>query len=475
MKQAFSFPKETWGLVAVSILLFLITYIKIELPQRKLAESIKKEQQLFDEDQLGAMKSLKLPNVIFHFTTDGVLLGEERIETDPERLEILFNLLDSLVVSRRLDSFNVNEPLLNSYLGDHPVSLSFEFENDKLEFRIGKKLDYEDGFYVFLVKSGSPAGSLLVVNDTTPQTSPLPEDVFRLNPYKYEKALRTVELPAHFFENKFIFNSKMLGQTQTVSFSNWRNRAFSLNLVQRATLPPAYPGIKYYDPAINDYLGNLLKLKAKIIFYQIDVKLLKNKMADVNLGGEVEAAEKIQIFNNYGSLDGIFVWTSFKPDRLYEIDHSVEKILMPNLQDFWDRRPLNNALSADEFTGTKEEFFSVAFPQGGEQKLKIPLGPNFLVARQDDRTKPMPNHQTFVNLFNTIINQADMLSLLEIDESKLLQQAWFELSYAGTRLFLTEVDGVLTFIDPDRKIKFHYSDSELLTNIGRSFTDYFFL
>lgn len=467
--------QETLLLSLCAVLLLILTYFVIEVPEREMVSSLKKEQQLFDEKILGEMKNLQLPRVKFYFEQDKVLLNDEKIAADPEKISLFFNQLNSLAVTRRLDSFDLSEPRLKNYLGDDPVEMKFEFEKGLLNFKVGKKLEFEDGFYVLLIDKENHTGKLLVVNDTTPQTSPLPEDVFRLNPYKYERVVRALNLPLHYFEEKSILTEFDSSKVNSISFSSWRNRAFSVNLASLTTAPAAWDGLKYLPKAFNDFITNLKSLKAQMVFYNINKDLLKNQLAHIKIESGLESFFTIAVFNNYGSLDGIFVWTSLSSDKVYEIDHHSEKTLMPNLQDFWDKRPLNNANSQNDFTGLKEEFFKITFPQGGQQELKIPLGPNFLVQRLDKKKKPLPNHHAFVNLFNLLVNQPRMVSLLEDNELDDLKNSIFQLDYNQTPLYLTKLERSLVFIDPQRKLKFHYEDEQLNQSIAYSFTDYFFL
>ena len=48
---------------------------------------------------------------------------------------------------------------------------------------IGDKLNFSENFYLRL------NGKSFIVRDTTPQTRPLPKEIYRLNPYKHKKLL----------------------------------------------------------------------------------------------------------------------------------------------------------------------------------------------------------------------------------------------------------------------------------------------
>lgn len=147
----------------------IFTYELEEKGDRENREREKKKHQLIDPKIMGSLLSFKTAQASLLFS-DGEIFSEKTKEKmDGPRVQDFFNRLQSLRVEKTIEREHIEKLGDHHFFPENPHHyFSFGFEGGEVDFILGKKLDFDETFYMKVV-SKTEGERYLVVRDTGPR------------------------------------------------------------------------------------------------------------------------------------------------------------------------------------------------------------------------------------------------------------------------------------------------------------------
>jgi hypothetical protein len=316
----------------------------------------------------------------------------------------------------------------------------------------------------------------LMVRDASLQEKALTEELYRLNPMKYHRLRAMLQKERDFFDDLALFSEEERKKViQKVSISTFRNLAFHIDVEKKETRPTALTNMRSDPRAIDEFIQRLSNLEANAIYRPMRFELLKKPLGEIKIQYVKNEMITLKIFQDYGKLHGFFVVLDESP-ILYEFSHAQIPLLIPSLQQFWDRRPFS-LVKNENIEDIKNQEFDIQFAQTDSQHLRIPFNENFVVERTKQGAQPI--HQSFAQLFGLMFSPAERVSLLDLFERKEIvdivksKHAALQLKFHDQDIRIEEREGELRVINLSHGLIFHYPQGADYFKLGLNPQDYF--
>ena len=436
-------------------------YLFDELAQTRRDELSDKKSRLFDPEKLGEIRSIKTPGIKLT-KKNGFFYTQNETLVDADKLDYFFDRLSQIRIKRILKKSELKEVNTKVLFPNLREMVTFTFQQEKLSFLLGKKLDVDQSFYMEVQRK--TGNTQLIAYDPSFMDGPYLKKDEATSPRKYFRLKTLLSLDDKYFKDNHIFKKKYFKDIvfSKASVSNIRNRPFSLNFSTKTSTPETYPELPYLQNAFLNFQNSIKSLMANESYYSFTKKKLKEKLSTMILEASGKS-HQLQLFRRYGKLSGYFVMTSF--DKvLYEIDGKSASLFFLNVQDFWDRRPLPFQF------GMKDELFEMSFDEGNRLKLKLPYRKGFHVLMDDKNEKIRPVKKNFISLFSLLIRQADHVSQSDILDLKKVKSK-IQLYFDGFVIHAMLKNNELLLFNQVKKIIYHYRTDD---SVKLNMEDYFY-
>ena len=290
-------------------------------------EKLAAASRLIEPSKLGRLVMFQTRKASLIFKGDDVFTEKNHIPCDKRKVQDFFDALVSLKVVRIIEAEQIERLGERHFFDDPTPHLKFIFENTTLGFVLGKKLNFNETFYMKIIEDKNERYA--IVKDTSPITKIyLQEDVGRSN-LPYLKFLEAANTADHFFYDTHIFQKKGGTDFHKASFSD-----YSLNFRQLRTLPPASEGTLYDEKAFQKFYNNLINLKGRELIVEYGKQLLGQKMGSLTLEDIKGDTVVLDLYNRYRDIKGNFLTSNMNP-YLYEIMPNDATLFEKTIQDFW--------------------------------------------------------------------------------------------------------------------------------------------
>lgn len=293
--------------LSINILLVVLTYFFVEKDAVKKLGKNRQNDFLFSENLLKEQKEIQL--------NDFKLIKKKEWIFEDRHLD---QLLDQQFVTNILSQLS-NIKIQRTLPSEFSHNFLCSFRVGEYHFDIGEKVNYNDHFYVKL------NGENFIVKDTTPQTHPLPKEIYRLNPYKHGKLLSFCKSDKIHLLKKYIFKDLDISNFK---YSPSRGFVFSVDFKKFTGQPTPLNGHVYDKRKIAQFKKNLSMI-------QVDKYVIDRPFLDGEKIGQLEINNsKLDLFRadgqNFLFLEKESLWTK------------VENIDLINMyyQDLWDTKLL---------------------------------------------------------------------------------------------------------------------------------------
>ena len=128
---------------------------------------------------------------------------------------------------------------------------------------IGNKLNYNEYFYL------QYGLEKFIVHDTSPQTTPLTEEIFRINPYKHKRLIDFCSASLKEIISHTIFEN-LAFDTLEVKYRN--QLPFFINFTAQKTSPPSIKGIDYHHKNFKRFKETMKSIQVSRFLEQVDEK-----------------------------------------------------------------------------------------------------------------------------------------------------------------------------------------------------------
>ena len=369
---------------------------------------VKKEYGRLLEIQTPFNHLIRKNDAIVHFKTN-FKVNNEKMD---EFLKRIANIRSKKILKKE-DITN-----LKDFFPEQFPKITFRMEKTTIEFRLGKKLDFSQDFYVEVITDG--ISKYAIAHDTTPFEGVVyqQKDEHRSN-HKYERVKALFYLPVNFFMDLRIFNTAK--KLNVLKFTNNRNKNFSVNFVDRSTKPTPMAGIKVSREII-DYLS----IRIKKFEAESFIKIYDKKKLGKVVGQVFAESASISIHESYGN-DNRYYITTPKLDGLFKIKSGQQRIFLFNVQNLWDLKPF------DKVSGE----VSITFDSGE----KLQLGTHEFGLKANNTLTLLKKSAKYI---------LDEVLITEFKSPKL------QLAINGRNLEFHFTDKEIILVDRRLKISYHY-------------------
>ncbi len=287
------------------------------------------------------INSIELPNVeIVKKDSQFVVTMREMVVDELKFYEYLM-FFSNIKIDRRIsgEEKHVIEQSYQSYFPDPKQVVVVSFVDRKIAWRIGKKLDYDQSFYLEETIDGSK-NFYIVYDDSALVEMYEQKDAHRADG-KYIRFLSILNIAPDYFYSTYFFSKMFKGKKvpevwQKVVVNNRTNKGFSIDFVKQTTNPEAFSGIAMFIDKIDDYGKKLLGLKGKKILFDNNDNNFKNHQADLILCSRYGCDTKLFLYKKYLDKEGYFIKGTGIP-YAYELSSDDAFLFFANIQDFWHK------------------------------------------------------------------------------------------------------------------------------------------
>ncbi len=443
--------KKNFILFSILIIAIAITYL-FEERANILSEKEKLvATTLLNADSLGDLKSVKGVKLDFIKKDEYFYDQTNNLRLSKPRLDEFFHLLSNLKVTSTLNQTEVNKVGLKFYIPNPDVKLVFSFTNGEMVFTLGKKLDYDQSFYMEVKKDGQ--SEVMIVKDDSPDPGAYEnEEQYQKSDAKYRRIQVVFLLTNKYFQDTSVFREFNYQSDkinfESMSIATFRNKRFSISFANSTTNPPVFNGLGYFDENWVSFLEAMTKLEGKTIFYPSEPKLLDEILSQIEVVDRDNRKYSLELYKKYDKQNGYFLKTSFNT-IIYEIKAKDAEYFFVNVQDFWQKK-----------LAPKEKVFnlSLTFFNGKNLAVKIEDQELFKVLTlnpaklKEADLRPLE----FKRLLELLKSEGNHVSEMTEKPTEILKKNILRVQFENKSLNVILEDNEVILVDIEKKIKIHH-------------------
>jgi hypothetical protein len=455
-------------LFLILIIALTATYFFEERGNRINEATQAKKSSLLDAEALGEITAIQGVKLNFEKRGEFFFDKDNNLQLSQARLNEFFQILSGLKVKTFLNQDEVNKVGVNFYIPDPTMQMKFSFEKGDLTFVLGKKLDYDQSFYMQVTKGTT--SQIVIVNDESPDPGVYQTDEeYKKSDAKYKRLQIVFFLTNKYFHDTRVFKDFNYTDEKinfkTVSVATFRNKKYSVSFENSTTNPPAPKGILYFEENWLSFHRFLTHLEGKSLYYPGDAKLLSEVLSEFEVTDREGRKYTLDVYKKYADENGYFLKSSLN-NIIYQIKPEDAQYFFVNVQDFWEKR-----------IAPKEKVynFNVSFFDGKSGSVVIQdkeLFKALPVAGESKFTESSIRALEFKRLVEFFKSEGNHVSDLVESPSELLKKNILRVQFDKRNLSVILEENEAIIVDFDLKIKIHhYIGAKLPFSI--KFDDYF--
>lgn len=456
--------KKTNLILFVVLIVALVgTYLFIEKRNHDKSLAIEGEAKILNFDRLGELRRFTTQKADIVKEGEQYFMRETRYPVNGSRLEEVFQILSNIKNRSIVPSEQVSKVGKKFYIPDDALKLGFYFEEENVYFILGKKLEFDQSFYMEVVRERKEKSESVVViafDSSLDSGVYSSEEEMKRSDAKYRRLQAIFFLGESFYNDLRIFKNRYDEESismKDVSFATFRNKKFTVDFEKTKTLPPAPNGVKYFDDNWIEFYRNFIKLNANGMMLSFKKSLLEDPLSQVTIKNRNNEIEELTLYRKYGSLNGYFL-VSNKEQVLFELDQERAKYLLLNVQDFWDKKI--------QLPG---KVFELSIFNTNQTPLKMKVR-DLELFRAEGLSKNEPDNIAVKKLIDLVKTNANHLSVVENSDRELINKVKFQFQINGAAFKVIYEDSVLIFLDTAKNIMYHYyvgSESPIELDVRR--------
>ncbi len=444
------------SLLALLILVVTMTYFFEERYNINQEASLKQKLSLIDGESLGkitAIEGLKFGvekrGSIFYDKENNLKLSERRIDE-------FFEILSGLKIKTLIEASEVAKVGKVFYIPDPSKKMTFMFEKGAITFILGKKLEYDQSFYMEVIQNSEDQkdqkSQIAIINDESADPGIYQnDDDYKKSDAKYRRLEMLFLLTNKYFYDALVFKDMGYLQDQinfkSIEISTFRNKKYSLDFKSSATIPTIPKGFKYFEENWISFHRVLTGLEGKNLYFPAEPALLKEPLSRFEVIDRDNRSYTLDVYKRYGEENGYFLKSSLD-NVVYQLRPEEAKYFFVNVQDFWEKRlgPKNKAynLKIEFWSGqsivvevTDKDLFKVKGVQQGLNNTKL---------------RPVE----FKKLIDFFKAEGDHISEMTEKPTEILKKNILKVSFENKTLNVILDENEAIIVDVDLRIKLHH-------------------
>lgn len=444
--------KKNFILLVILSGFLTFTYWYEELGTEKKKVKEKEAKALFQNKNLGQLKSIKFPHFSLILKDGKYYTKDKNYPADIRKTEKLIEVLSAIEVVSIIDKQKIKTSRKHFFPQEN-LLFSFQFERGELVYRLGAKLEFSQDFYIEVGLGDEK--NLVVAKDSTPQYGIYQEETLERSSQKYDRikyilGLREKDL---FDTNPFKHLSVKLDK---ITIDNFRNKKFEVDFTKKITNPPIFKTLTYKSSLFDEFASKLLNLHAIDIHFDPILKDISD------LKSKVEFPFKALLYKKYKGRDGNFLLVEGDKD-LYELNQKDSDLFFFNVQDFWNKEII------------KPELYHTptAFIFKGKPKVSVRIKDSKPFEVQSFDAPFNINQVSFKKIYSLLLNPAERVLELDLDLKENLKKSLFDIEVRDFLLKIYKIRNELLFVNEKDKLVYIY-EVGMENPIEDKFEDYFY-
>lgn len=422
-----------------------------------------KRTEVLNTENLGLLQGVRGVKLDFEKRGEQYFARNNQILLSQARLDEFFKILGGLKVKTFLSPEDVAKVGRSFYIPDDSMKLNFQFEKGEIEFTLGKKLDFDQSFYMEITQDGKK--QIVIVNDESPDPGAYQTDKqYQVSDAKYKRLQVVFLLTNVYFYDTRVFkdlypDEKSINFDQ-ITISTFRNKKFSVNFKETKTSPPAPAGIAYFEDNWLSFHKALTTLAGRTVISPYEPVALAEILSQFEVLDRQGRSFTLTVYKKFGEQDGYFL-TSSLDKLLYVLKAEDARFFFINVQDFWKK---SIAPPGPDY-GLSLTFF--------DQKTEVvKVSDRELFKVEPQRAGAKLRTLEFKKLIDFLKSEGDHISELTEKPSEILKKSIMRLNFDNRVMSVILEDNDAILVDHELKIKIHhYVGAKLPFSIKR--TDYF--
>ncbi len=431
--------------------LILGAYIFEELGGRQQTAEEEKRTNLFDMKKYGDVKSFKSPEAEIVVLAGGASHTlKHNWPVDPTKLQKFFEVLTGIRAKRILSDDEVKQIDRKTMFPTDEALMTFRFEKGEVGFRLGKKLDTEQSFYLEVIQENEK--NVVIAHDTGKVTTIYNQEEAWRDDTKYKRFLTLFYLKDSWFHDLSIFpieERQKIHKIVELELDNFRNKKFKLLFHGGATRPAPIADIGVDTLAFDLFMNKLIKSKFEEVLFEAKEDDLDDLKSTVTMTLEDGQRKVVALYGKFKGNEGYFVRTD---KNIFKISKEASSPFFENVQRFWNRKP------ADKRQLLKESrVSSITFPRGKRVDFQL-INDKGFQAKTVTPGLELDNRE-MLKLIEFLSKDADYVSHGNADEEEGISQLLLNLELAGERISLVRKKTELIVTKVQKKLKYHYKNT----------------
>ncbi len=421
------------------------------------------DAEILNADNLGDLKNVIGIKLNFEKKGDQYFTKDSKVLLSKSRLDEFFKILSGLKVKTFLNDADVNKVGRGFYIGDDALKLTFSFEKGSIAFTLGKKLSFDQTFYMEIEKAGKK--QMVIAKDVSPDPGVYQNDKdYQRSDALYQRLQVLFMLTNLYFYDTRIFKDLYLDPKsinfKEISISTFRNKKFKINFENTSTSPEVPKGLNYNEDNWISFHQTLSTLEAKAGVMPYEPSVLLEVLSQLDIVDRNGRNIILTVYKKFGEQNGYFL-TSNLDKMLYVLKPTDARYFFVNVQDFWKK---NLGPKSNEYQ------MSLSFYDNKSEEVKI-IDKELFKAnaiKPGLTTRPME----FKKLIDFLKIEGDHVSELTEKPSEILKKNIMRVHFENRDLSVMLEDNDVVLVDLNLRLKIHhYVGANIPFSIKR--TDYF--
>lgn len=438
------------ALLVVLILALTATYFFEERSNILKEDAIAKKTALLDMGKMGEITAIEGIKLNFEKRGDFFHDKNNNLRLSQARLDEFFTILAALKIKTILNQDEVTKVGLPYYIPDPSMTMTFKFEKGDITFTLGKKLDYDQSFYMGVTRDKK--SQVVIVNDESPDPGVYQNDEdYKKSDAKYKRLEMVFLLTNKYFYDTRLFKDFNYSMDKlnfkTISIATFRNKKYSVNFENSTTNPAPPKGITYFEDNWVSFLQFLTKLEGKTLYYPAEPGKLDEVLSQFEVKDRENRLYTLEVYKKYGEENGYFLKSSLD-NIIYQLKPEDAQYFFVNVQDFWQKRILPKE---------KEYNVKITFYNGKSEDVKIEDKQLFKVLPVNSKfTESTIRALEFKRLMEFIKGEGNRVEELNVSPTKILKDNILRVQFENRNLSVILDENEATLVDLDQKIMIHH-------------------
>ncbi len=450
-------------LFVVLILAIAVTYWFEERGNINAQKAIATKTEILDASALGELKGVKGIKLDFIKEGDNYYSRENHLLLSKARLDEFFKILAGIKVKTFLKDEDVAKVGKAFYIPDDALKLTFQFEKGEIDFTLGKKLDFDQTFYMEVIKGGKK--QYVIAEDQSPDPGVYRNDKdYQRSEAKFKRLQMIFMLTNVYFYDTRLFkdlypDDKAINFDE-ISILTFRNKKYSINFKNTTTNPPVPKTLGYFEENWLSFHRTLTKLEGRTVIAPYEQSALSEVLSQFEIKDRAGRNITLTVYKKFGDQNGYFL-TSSLDKVLYVLKTEDAPYFFVNVQDFWKKN-----------ISPKEKEYQLGITFYGKATDLVNISDKELFKATSAKAGTVTRPLEFKKLIDFIKMEGDHVSDMTEKPSEILKKQIMQVRFDNRVLNVILEDNDAILVDVDQKVKIHhYVGATLPFSTKRS--DYF--